>query len=219
MEHLHVPRLLDGHGHPLSTRIDDVLHTLVPKFQRQFPAVQDDVEATAIFERAGRRIEAREIRRGGIERVHAYAWVALRRVALSSMRRSTSRLRRCTLDAELSDAALSSMTARSGSVEEIERRIYLREAMARLTVDEYIVCTLKMEGQSSAQIARRRGSSVAAVNMVFSRAKEKLRRVLVSTIVDTEHGSVAASRRAPRPTRARSCRCGPKEPVHSTSRR
>ena len=55
---------------------------------------------------------------------------------------------------------------------------YLRELEARLTEAEWIVCNLKILGYSSEEIAKQRHSSTAAVNMVFSRAKQKLRRVL-----------------------------------------
>jgi len=50
--------------------------------------------------------------------------------------------------------------------------------MGRLSEGEWIVCNLKMLGYSSEEIAKQRHSSTAAVNMVFSRAKQKLRRVL-----------------------------------------
>src|SRR5581483_2284325 len=68
--------------------------------------------------------------------------------------------------------------ARFGSQDSIEQSILIREAMAHLTEDELVVCNLKMMGLSDEEIAKRRGSTIAATKMVFSRAKRKLRRLL-----------------------------------------
>src|SRR5262249_27704320 len=65
-----------------------------------------------------------------------------------------------------------------GSSEEIEHQILMREARDHLTESEWIVCNLKMMGYSSEEIATRRSSSTAAVDMGFSPAQQKLRRVL-----------------------------------------
>ena len=178
MEHQQKPRLLDDRGNPLSTRVEGALRSLIPKFRRQFPAVQDELDITQLLEKAGHRIEERERRSGPIEKLHAYAWVTLRSVVMSWMRRGPNRLTRRALDSEASDAVLSIAPAQSGTAEQIEQNILLREAMDRLTEDEWLVCNLKMVGYSSEEIATRRGSSTDAVNMVFSRAKRKLRRVL-----------------------------------------
>src|SRR6266542_2388528 len=75
MEHLQNLRLLDEHGKPLSARIEGVLTRLLPRFQRQFPALQDEVALTELLEEAGRRIANREERLGSIEKLHGYAWV------------------------------------------------------------------------------------------------------------------------------------------------
>jgi RNA polymerase sigma factor (sigma-70 family) len=194
MEHLEVPKLLDEHGQPLSTHIDGVLRRLVPKFRRQFPAVRDELDLTEILEKAGERIAVRE-RRGPIERLHAYAWVALQSAAKSWMRRGASRLMRRTVAPESSESVLATVQARSGSPEEIEQTILLHEAMAHLTEVEWIVCNLKMMGLSSEEIARRRGTTKAAIDMVFSRAKQKLRRLLnISERAPRSRVSSSASR-------------------------
>jgi DNA-directed RNA polymerase specialized sigma24 family protein len=178
MEHLQVPKLLDEHGQPLSTHIDDALRGLAPRLRREFPAVQDEVDLTEILETAGRRIERREQRAGPIERLHGYAWAALQSIAKSWMRRGANRLMRRTVAPESSEGVLATVPTRSGSPEEIEQTILIREVMAHLTEAEWIVCNLKMMGLSSEEIARRRGSTKAAIDMVFSRAKQKLRRLL-----------------------------------------
>lgn len=178
MEQLHARRLLDDRGRPLSARIDDTLRSLVPKFRRQFPAVQDELDVLEILEKAGTKIAVREQRSGPIEKLHAYAWVTLKSVTASWLRRGATRLRGKSLGSEASDAIFSTIHARSGSPAQMEQEILLREARAHLTEDEWTVCALKMMGFSGEEIARRRGSSTAAANMVFSRAIQKLRKFL-----------------------------------------
>ncbi|MEP0848127.1 MAG: sigma-70 family RNA polymerase sigma factor [Phycisphaerae bacterium] len=177
MEHLQVPKLLDENGQPLSPHIETVLRGFVPRLRRRFPIVRDELTLTEILERAGRRIAARE-RRGPIERLHAYAWVALERIARSWFRRGANRIVQQTIDSESSNAILANVPARSGSPEVIEQQVLVREALAHLTEDEWMVCNLKMLGLSDQEIAKRRGSTIAATKMVFSRAKQKLRRLL-----------------------------------------
>jgi RNA polymerase sigma factor (sigma-70 family) len=184
MERLQIPRLLDGRGNPLSTRIESVLRGLVPKFRKRFPALQDELELTEILEKAGTRIARREERSGPIEKLHAYAWVTLRSVASSWLRRGRTRLAQQTIASAAGDVLLSAMPAQSGTAEQIEQGILLREAMERLSLDEWLVCEFKRMGFSSEEIARRRHSSTAAVNMVFSRAKQKLRRALTDQETD-----------------------------------
>jgi RNA polymerase sigma factor (sigma-70 family) len=178
MDHLHVPKLLDERGNPLSSRIEGVLRSLIPKFRKRFPAVRDELDLTEILEEAGNRIASREQRSGPLEKLHGYAWVTLRTVAASWMRRGSNRLRHRTVGAEESQALLSTLPAQSGSLEQIEHNILLREAMDHLSEDEWIVCNLKKMGFSGEQIAKQRGSSTAAAEMVFSRAKQKLRSLL-----------------------------------------
>ncbi len=201
MEHLQTPRLLDERGNPLSTRVEGALRSLIPKFRRQFPAVQDELDLTEILEKAGHRIAKRERRSGPIEKLHAYAWVTLRSVFVSWMRRGSHRLTQHTIGSEASSAVLSTVPAQSGTAEQVEQQVLLREAMARLTEGEWVVCNLKMLGYSSEEIAKQRHSSTAAVNMVFSRAKQKLRRVLGVQEMSTPGDEVAV---APRTTVHRS---------------
>ena len=178
MEHLRNLRLLDERGDPLSARIEGVLIRLLPRLQRQFPALQDEVALTEVFEEAGRRIANREQRAGPIEKLHGYAWVTLRSVATSWMRRGSSRLTQRTLGADESQAALSTVATEAGTPEQVERDILLREVFAQVTADERMVCIWKKAGFSSQEIAQYRGSSAAAVDTLFSRAKQKIRRIL-----------------------------------------
>ena len=129
MEHLRTIGLLDSNGKPLADRIQKVLGRLLPRLRRQFPGLQDDVTLTEVMEEAGRRIVSREERGGPIDKLHGYAWVTVRSVATSQMRRGSVRLMQKTLESEASYAKLASVPAGSGTAEQIERNILLREAL------------------------------------------------------------------------------------------
>jgi hypothetical protein len=94
------------------------------------------------------------------------------------LRRGSSRLTQRTLGADESQAALSTVATGSGTPEQIERDILLREVLAQMTADERLVCLWKTAGFSSEEIAHHRGSSAAAVDTLFSRTKQKIRRIL-----------------------------------------
>ena len=59
MESLRKLGLLDAEGKPVEDRLSKVLNALLPRFRRRFPAIQDDVEVTEVFEEAARRITKR----------------------------------------------------------------------------------------------------------------------------------------------------------------
>ena len=170
--------LVDTSGHPLSDRLQGVLSDLVPTLRRRFPGLKDEVLVTHILEEAGRRLADRERRQGPIERLHGYAWVTVRSVATSMMRRSSIRLERATLGAEESLAVLATRSSETASLEQIERDILFWEIMAQLSPGERMVCLWKKAGFSSREIAQRRGTSVAAVDTLFCRLKEKIRKAL-----------------------------------------
>lgn len=178
MEDMRSLGLLDSNGQPLATRIEGVLNSLLPRLRRQFPALQDEVALIEVMEEAGRRIVSREERGGPLERLHGYAWVTVRSVATSRMRRGSTRLIQKTLESETSQVVLASVRAVNGSAEEIERDILLREVLGKLSREERLVCVWKRAGFSSQEIAKHQKRSVAAVDTLFSRAKQKLRRLL-----------------------------------------
>src|ERR1700676_1661177 len=146
MEHLRRPRLLDESGNPFNTRVEGVLAYLVPRCQRQFPALRDDLALTEVLEEAGKRIARREARSGPIEKLHGYAGVTIRSVAQSFMRRGSSRLGHKTLGLDEARAAIAAVPAESNTPEQIEREILFRELFAQLTPDERLVCASKRGG-------------------------------------------------------------------------
>ena len=175
-----MPSFLDETGKPFDSRIEGVLSELFPRLRRQFPSFNDEVVLTEILEEAGRRIAEHEGRSGQVERLHGFAWVTIRNVAMSRLRRSSSRINGHSVWHESGEDILSTLAAASGTPEQIEQAILLRELLEHLTPEERLVCTWKRLGFSSQEIATFRRSSAAAVDTLFSRAKDKIRRIVGS---------------------------------------
>ena len=192
-------RILDRSGQPLPSRLEDALASLVPKLIRQFPALREDPSVVDLLEEAGRKIQLREQQHGPVERLHAYAWVTMRSVALSRLRHGSARLARCTLPSREGQIALQSTAASVGSPEDVERRLLVQQVLGALTPEERAVCALKHAGFSSREIAARRGSTATAVDKMLSRARERLRGQLSLPAsvgsAPRAAGSVAAHRR------------------------
>ena len=121
--------LLDQSGQPLEPRIARALLRLLPRLRRQFPALNDEVVVTQILERAGHRILARERRAGPIAQLYGYAWVTLRSVATSEVRRGSVRVTRRTLQ---SDASRARHGSRPGQIWS-SRRCRTRDPFTRVT--------------------------------------------------------------------------------------
>ena len=175
MESLRKYGLLDEHGKPLDERLLKALSDLLPRFRRRFPAIQDEVEITEVFEEAARRIEKRERQAGPIEKLRGYAWKALESIGVSAHRRSTMQVRLRRVESRTGPELVARIQALDGSVEQIEREILLREIEASLTPEEARIFHLKALGFSSEEIAKLRGSSVNFVDKVMSRVKQTFR--------------------------------------------
>jgi RNA polymerase sigma factor (sigma-70 family) len=175
------PVLVGEDGKPLDPRIQAALYRMMPRIVRQFPALQDEVALVEVMEETGRRIARREERSGQLENLHGYAWVTVRSVATSYMRRGATRLLQKTIDPAASEALLSSAPAVTSTPRDIEQQILLREVLEKLSDDERRVCIWKRAGFSSEEIANHLGCTVAAIDTNFSRAKAKLRRFLQVT--------------------------------------
>jgi RNA polymerase sigma factor (sigma-70 family) len=166
--------LVDRDGQPLPARVLRVLEWLLPRLRRRFPSLDDEAALVDVLEEAGRRITDREARHGPIEKLHAYAWVALCNVASSRLRTGANLVRQRTLDYE-SERLLATVPATRDSADEVERSVLMRELLEALSPDERDVVLWKMAGFSSPEIAALRGRSVAWADKVFSRARMKLR--------------------------------------------
>ena len=170
--------LLDETGQPLSSHVQQTLRDLAPRLQRYLPTLTDEVLLTEILEEAGRKIRHHEEHVGPIEKLHAYAWVTVKRVATSRMRRSAMRIARATVESEQTDDVIGTLRANVGSQEQIEADILLEEMLARMTPEEQMLCMWKKLGYSSRQIAKEQGTSIERVNTFFFRLKRKIRDIL-----------------------------------------
>jgi DNA-directed RNA polymerase specialized sigma24 family protein len=185
MEHLRTIGLLDSDGQPFHPRIERVLIQLLPRLRREFPSLQDEVGLAEIMEEAGRRIRHRE-ERGPIERLHGYAWVTVRSIAMSRMRLGSSKLSQKTLDSEAGHARLLATPTSRGTAAEVEQTVLLRELLQTLSREERMICLWKKAGFSSQEIALHQGRTVVAIDTIFSRAKQKIRKALgIDEAMDT----------------------------------
>lgn len=172
--------LLGRNGELLETTIHAALNRLAARAVRQFPALKDDVALVEVLEEAGRRIVARQERAGPLANLHGYAWVTVRSVATSFMRRGSVRLVQKTVEPEVGEALLTAAPARHSTPQQIEHRILLNEVLRKLSTEERLVCLWKHAGFSSQEISKRLGRTVAGVDTAFCRAKERLRRLFGS---------------------------------------
>jgi RNA polymerase sigma factor (sigma-70 family) len=165
-------------GTPLPLHIQRALLDLLPKFKRRFSDLDDDAVVTNILEEAGRRVADHEQQHGPLERLHGYAWVTIKSVAFSQLRRSENKVVLGTVGSDESESVLGNIQAEIGSPADIEREVLVREALAQLSEDERKICIWKIAGFSSKEIASYCGSSPGAIDMLFYRARERLRAVL-----------------------------------------
>jgi len=170
--------LLDETGQPLSSHVQQTLRDLAPRLQRFLPTLTDEVLLTEILEEAGRKIRHHEEHVGPIEKLHAYAWVTVKRVATSRMRRSAMRIAKATVESEQTDDVIGTLRANVGSQEQIEADILLEEMLSHMTPEERMLCMWKRLGYSSREIAKEQGTSIERVNTFFFRLKRKIRGVL-----------------------------------------
>jgi RNA polymerase sigma factor (sigma-70 family) len=170
-------RLVDEHGAPLEPRVERVLKQMRPRLQRQFPACRDELVTVDVLEEAGRRLLRRERRSGPIANLHGYAWVTVRSVMTSKLRRGDARLAERTVGSRNLDALPSLRSATRHTMADLERRVLLGQVLAVLTFDERRVCRMKAAGYSTSEIARIVGRSMGAIDTCYSRAKAKARRL------------------------------------------
>ena len=178
MEDVPNPRMVDSRGDPVAPRIESALTRLLPHFQQRYPALRDDLVRAEVVDEAARRIAEGERRAGPVDNLRTYAWSALRHSIATWFRRGANRVTEGALSPEHSEAVLGTLEASTGTPQQIELEILLGEVMQQLTPDERLVVTLKGAGYSSEEIATQRGTSAAAVDTLFSRAKSKIRDVL-----------------------------------------
>lgn len=162
---------LDQKGQPLDPRIAHAVQRFVPRLKRTFPGMGDDVNLAEIVEEAARRVSARHARRE-IRHLDGYAWATLRTVAISRLR--TTEVRARLRETSISDQIPPPLAATPGDAP--DRAILLHELLEFLHGEDRMVSALKLAGLSSGEIGRCVGLSAVAVDTIYCRAKEKLRR-------------------------------------------
>ena len=172
--HAHSVLLLDEFGRPLSTRLQSVLLPLAPRLQRQFPALSDDCTLTEVLEESGRRIAAREERKGPLDNPHGYAWVVARRIAALRLRHDQWAVASATLTGAEGEMALRSMPAGYATSEQIYNEILCKELLAHLNPIEQRIAKGKHAGQSDDEIARGCGTSARTIFNAWRRLKRKM---------------------------------------------
>ncbi len=131
--HAHSVLLLDEYGQPLSARLHGVLLPLAARLQRQFPALNDDCARTEVLEESGRRIAAREERKGPLDNPQAYAWVVVRRMAALRLRHDQWAVASATLTGAASELTLRRMPAGFATSEQIYNDLLYKELTAHLS--------------------------------------------------------------------------------------
>lgn len=169
--------LLDQSGNPFPHRIQKVLDDLAVRFRRKFRTIRDDVVVVEILEQAGEQIMAHELEHGPERNLYGFAWVTVRNIAISRLRREPYLLEQA-IAGPAENAALARLTAVDGSPERMENSVFLREVLNRLTPRERKIAVLKKGEYSSQTIAETLGISVALVDTTYSRLRRKVRKLL-----------------------------------------
>jgi len=172
--HAHSVLLLDEYGQPLGARLQSVLLPLAARLQRQFPALNDDCTLTEVLEESGRRIAAREERKGPLDNPHAYAWVVVRRMAALRLRHDQWAVASATLAGAESEMALRGMPAGFATSEQIYNDILCKELLAHLSPIEQQIAKGKSAGHSEEEIARGCGTSCRTIFNAWRRLKRKM---------------------------------------------
>jgi RNA polymerase sigma factor (sigma-70 family) len=209
--------LLDDFGRPLNPRLTSVLVALIPRFRRTFNTLRDDATIVDVIEEAGRRIAQREARFGPVDRLHSYAWVTLVSAATSLLRRGPARLEGHSPRAGGSARLAASLVATTGTAEQIERAILIREMLDQLPQNQRLAILLRLEGFTLQEIADRQGSTTASVNMHLWRARWRLRELVrahgAAPASDAQSSETGRTARPQAPGRRRVSRRAPAETV------
>jgi RNA polymerase sigma factor (sigma-70 family) len=170
--------LVDAQGHPLQGRVADVLRQCAPTLRREFPDLGDDVDFIDVLEEGYKRITAREIIHGPVQRLRAYVRRTLRHIAISRMRLLPHRFLHESLSQRAGQSVLEILQSPWHTPEQIELRVLMREVAAWLTPDENTVCNLRKQGYSYKEIAEMRGCTVDAVTTMHRRAILKVQKII-----------------------------------------
>ena len=172
--------LLDPFGKPLPEHIQHALKAVTSRLRRKFSMIRDDVVYTEILEHAGQLILKYESIHGAIKRLYGFAWVVVRNVAVSRLRRGPHLLEQPIAGSAEAEVALAQLATEDGSPERIEKGILVTYIRTILLMVLRKIAILKKAGFSTKEIAKALDMSVSAVDTTYARLLEKLRRLLGS---------------------------------------
>jgi len=171
--------LLDRSGQPFHVTVATVLEELASRVRRRFPTLAaDDALLISVLEEAGERIQRQQRAKGSIEQLHWYAWRAVQRAAVSHLRRKRVQMWQATVQRRNGPEVLADWPSVLVTPQRIEQQILLRQVLARLTPRERAVCVRKFLGYTSEEIAQAAGSTPHAIDLVFARAKRRIRALM-----------------------------------------
>jgi DNA-directed RNA polymerase specialized sigma24 family protein len=173
--------LVDNTGQTFPPRIEGAVTVWLARLRSTFPTL-DETAVVEVLEEAGRRLVRRESTAGPIEHVHAYAWMAIRSVAVSRLRLGRERVAQMTT-LRLHEGRRQTQAGFAVSGFELEARVLLSQVLGRLTAIERRVFTLKMAGFSSREIGERLDRAPATIDSIHSRAMTRLRRLALDDAV------------------------------------
>jgi RNA polymerase sigma factor (sigma-70 family) len=165
-------------GQPLPERIQQVLHDLLPKFNRWFPMIRDEAVVTGVFERAGAHIVEKERAAGPIARLHGFAWTVLRNLMISDLRTPRMKVEMGWIGSKEGELLMTRMKTGQGDPLAIEQRLAIDQALQLVTEQDRRVIVLKMANFTSHEIARELNISKEAVDQAYFRAKRRLGKLL-----------------------------------------
>lgn len=162
--------LVDDLGQPLPTHVEQAVMHWLPRLRATFPSLED-ATLVDVLEAAALRVVRRESRGGRLEHVHAYAWTAIRSVAISHVRLGAERLRSVTTEMTSDDP----VTGRVRGPSSVEARVLVRQLLRQLTPLERRVFWLKLAGYSTREIATKVSRAPTTIDSLHSRSLARLR--------------------------------------------
>lgn len=165
--------LVDDTGQTFPPRIESAVTVWLSRLKMTCPTL-DETAVVEVLEEAARRLVRREARGGPLEHIHAYAWAAIRSVALSRLRLGRERVVQMTVQRPQHMPKPTGRGA-AGPALDLEARVLLRQVLSQLTSIERRVFTLKVAGFSTREIAAHVGRAPATIDSIHSRAMARLR--------------------------------------------
>jgi DNA-directed RNA polymerase specialized sigma24 family protein len=140
--------------------------------------IRDEVVVVEILEQAGQQLANNELQRGAAQSPHGLAWVTLRNVAISKLRRAPYLLEKSLAGSTESALALARLAARDGSAKGIEDSIFLGEVLGQMSERERKIAIWKKNGLASRWIAEELEMSVSSVDTTYARLRQRLQKLL-----------------------------------------